>query len=71
MNLVKSFSMEREKYQLRYANMCKKIMGSQDRSLIGAMHEMSYVLINVFGLTDDEVSQVEKNGGFTDKELYN
>lgn len=31
--------------------------------------EMSYVLIEVFGLTGKQVEEVERNNGFTDEDM--
>lgn len=34
-----------------------------------SLMEMSYVLIEVFGLTSKQVEEVEKNGGLTDADI--
>ena len=33
------------------------------------MLEASYVLINIFGLTEEQVKEVERNQGFIDNDL--
>ena len=35
----------------------------------GALLEMSYVLILVFGLTDKQVKEIERNDGLTDADI--
>ena len=35
----------------------------------GALLEMSYVLITVFGLTNKQVQEIERNDGFTDADV--
>lgn len=35
----------------------------------GALLEMSYVLIEVFGLTDKQVQEIERNDGLTNADL--
>lgn len=57
-------------YQIRYARMYKKV--KEDKSNTDnhrALLEMSYVLITVFGLTDKQVQEIERNGGLTDQDL--
>lgn len=57
-------------YQVRYANMCKKIKENEfNTANQGAMLEMSYVLINFFGLSRNQIRQVEKNGGLTNEDM--
>ena len=60
----------RSLYQSRYARMCKKAEENKSNAdYHGAMSEMSYVLINVFGLTNKLVLEVEKNGGLTNADI--
>ena len=48
--------------------MCKKAEENKSNAdYHGAMSEMSYVLINVFGLTNKQV--LEKNGGLTNADI--
>lgn len=57
-------------YQIRYAKMCKKV--KEDKSNAdnhGALLEMSYVLITVFGITQKQVQEIERNGGLTDADM--
>lgn len=57
-------------YQSRYAQMCKKVNANESNTdNHGAMLEMSYVLITVFGLTDKQVMEVEKHDGLTDADM--
>lgn len=57
-------------YQIRYARMRKKVKENEfNTDNHGALMEMSYVLIEVFGLTSKQVQEVEKNGGLTDIDI--
>ena len=57
-------------YQNRYAKMCKKIKENEfNTDNHGVLLEMSYVLITVFGLTDKQVQEIERNDGFTDADV--
>lgn len=59
-------------YQLRYAQYLKKYdENNNDMDSHGHAMECSYILINLFGLTDDEVKQLEKNNyaGLLDSDL--
>ena len=57
-------------YQIRYARMCKKVKENEfNTDNHGALMEMSYVLIEVFGLTSKQVDEVERNNGFTDEDM--
>lgn len=57
-------------YQSRYYRNWKKVTESQNYGGTdhGAMLEMSFVLHEVFGLTDKEIEQVERNRGLTDSD---
>lgn len=69
-NIVKEWNNARIRYQNRYYGACKKLKtGETNTDNHGAMLEMSYVLISIFGLSPKEVDEVEKNGGFTNKDL--
>lgn len=53
-------------YQIRYARMYKKVRDNEfNTDNHGSLLEMSYVLIEVFGLTDKQVQEIERNDGFT------
>ena len=57
-------------YQIRYARMYKKVNENEiNTDNHGALLEMSYVLIEVFGLTDKQVQEVERNDGLTNADL--
>lgn len=57
-------------YQIRYARMCRKVKENEfNTDNHRALMEMSYVLIEVFGLTSKQVDEVERNNGFTDEDM--
>lgn len=57
-------------YQIRYARMCKKVKEDESNTdNHGALLEMSYVLITVFGITQKQVQEIERNGGLTDADM--
>lgn len=59
-------------YQIRYSRMCRKVKENEfNTDNHGSLLEMSYVLITVFGLTDKQVQEIERNGGLTDADLEN
>lgn len=59
-------------YQNRYAKMCQKVRENEfNTDNHGALLEMSYVLHEVFGLTDKQVEEVERNGGLTNADIEN
>lgn len=68
-NLVNAWTTERINYQERYADLfLKNKRYPEDQECKGAMHEARYVLISIFGLTEKQVSEVEKNLGITDSD---
>lgn len=71
MKIVEVWKKQRLEYQQRYAKNCKRFNESQSEYDRGHLLESSWVLIEVFGLTCKEVDEVEKNGGFTNKDLEN
>ena len=57
-------------YQIRYARMYKKVKENEiNTDNHGALLEMSYVLITIFGLTKKQVKQVERNDELTDEDI--
>lgn len=57
-------------YQIRYARMYKKVKENEiNTNNHGALLEMSYVLITVFGLTDKQVQEIERNDGLTNVDI--
>lgn len=69
MNAIqKEWEKMRIAYQIRYARKCKKAKEGESNT-DGALLEMSYVLIEVFGLTDKQVQEVERNNGLTNADL--
>lgn len=69
-NIKDIWEKERIAYQFRYARACKRFKETNSESDRGAMLEMSYVLHTVFGLSDKQVDEVEKNNGLTNKDIY-
>lgn len=68
--IVDEWNDARIRYQNRYYGACKKLKtGETNTDNHGAMLEMSYVLISIFGLSPKEVEEVEENGGLTNKDL--
>ena len=61
MNLFHKMEECRLKYQARYASYLRKYTETGDMDAHGHAMECSYVLIEIFGLTDEEVRQLEKN----------
>lgn len=62
----------RIEYQKRYAKHAKQVKENQNnQTALGQLLESSYVLINVFGLSDKEVVELEANNycGLTDRDL--
>ncbi len=76
-NIKDIWEVERLKYQQRYVESYEKFKESQEKEFTefsqgqykGAMLEMSWVLINVFGLSGEQVNEVERNRGFTDEDI--
>lgn len=56
-------------YQCRYAKIYKKAKDEFNTDDHGMLIEMSYVLINVFGITSKQVEEIEKNDGLTNEDL--
>ena len=63
-------------YQKRYAKDCEELKESLERDTEfykgqhkGALLEMSWVLIGIFGLTGKQVDEVERNNGFTNADI--
>lgn len=57
-------------YQIRYARMYKRVKKNETNTdNHGALLEMSYVLITVFGLTKKQVLEIERNDGLTNADI--
>ena len=57
-------------YQIRYARMYKKVRDNEfNTDNHGALLEMSYVLIEVFGLTNKQVQEIKRNDGLTNADI--
>ncbi len=64
--ILDTWNKERIKYQIRYAKSCIEYhKDPENLDNKGHMHEQSWVLINVFGLSSKQVEEVEREGGFT------
>lgn len=76
-NIKDIWGTERLKYQQRYYESYKRFQMSMEKDFTefskgqykGAMLERSWVLINIFGLSKEQVEEVERNKGFTDEDL--
>ena len=62
--IFRVFNKMRLKYQLRYA---RQYATSNNNDVL---NEMSFVLINVFGLTSRQVIEIERNGGLTNDDIF-
>lgn len=62
--IFKIWDEKRIKYQLRYAMQYAK--GDNN----DVLNEMSFVLVNIFGLTARQIIELERNGGFTNDDLH-
>lgn len=67
---------QRLEYQSRYSKCCEKYKDNMNHknhniaeSYKGAMNEMSWVLITIFGLTSKQTEEVERNKGLTNADL--
>lgn len=78
MNEIKfAWEKTRIEYQKRYYAHLKSLEekennGSNKASVEysrGHLLEASYAIINIFGLTDKEIRELEKNGGFTNDDI--
>ena len=57
-------------YQIRYARMYKRVKKNETNTdNHGALLEMSYVLVTVFGLTKKQVLEIERNDGLTNADI--
>ena len=69
-NILKTWNEERIKYKIRYAKSCIKYhKDPENLDNKGHMHEQSWVLINVFGLSSKQEEEVEKEGCSTTEDI--
>ena len=62
-NILRSWNMERIEYQRRYSKLHKdSVKNPEDRYSLGQMHELKYILVSFFGLTEDELEEIQKDG---------
>ena len=52
-NILRSWNMERIEYQRRYSKLHKdSVKNPEDRYILGQIHELKYILVSFFGLTE-------------------
>ena len=62
-NILRSWNMERIEYQRRYSKLHKdSVKNPEDRYILGQIHELKYILVSFFGLTEDELEEIQKDG---------
>lgn len=62
-NILRSWNMERIEYQRRYSKLHKdSVKNPEDRYILGQIHELKYILVSFFGLTEDELGEIQKDG---------
>lgn len=71
-----AWTQQRLEYQSRYSKCCEKYKDNANHknhsiaeSYKGAMNEMSWVLITIFGLTSKQTEEVKRNKGLTNADL--
>lgn len=71
MGITELWKNERIRYQQRYVRYLRRWNKTHNEDDRGHFLECSYVLINIFGLTADQVNELEQNDydGFTKKDL--
>lgn len=63
-NIVSAWHQTRLHFQKRYAEFSRKVQSNpKDLDAIGHLHECSYVLIHIFGLSPAQVTELERFGG--------
>ena len=68
--IVEAWNKQKILYQLRYSEFYRKYqLDPENREVVGHLHEASYVLINIFGLTGKQVEEIEKNKGLTNRDI--
>ena len=61
-NILRSWNMERIEYQRRYSKLHKdSVKNPEDRYILGQIHELKYILVSFFGLTEDELEDEENS----------
>ena len=61
-NITKAWQDARICYQQRYVSYARKYKENElDKDSLGHLHECSYVLIEIFGLTPKQVEELEEN----------
>lgn len=61
-SIVNAWDQARLEYQNRYVNFFRKYREQEDnQDVLGHLHECSYVLIHIFGLSAGQVTELERN----------
>lgn len=72
--VLNAWEKSRIKYQQRYATYISRYVnsGEKDMDAHGHAMECSYILINLFGLTDSEMRQLESDNyaGLLNRDIY-
>lgn len=69
-NITETWENERRVYQQRYVMWLKRWHDYHRQDDRGHVHECSYVLINIFGLTEKQIKELEQNySGLTNDDL--
>lgn len=70
MSISEVWIQEKIKYQQRYIQYLKKCEAGESEYLRGHLNECSYVLRNIFGLSNQQMREIEHNySGFTNEDI--
>ena len=60
--VINAWDQSRTEYQKRYADFARKHKENEDnKDVLGHLHECSYVLIHIFGLSAKQVTELENH----------
>ena len=60
--ILNAWEQARLEYQKRYVSFARKHREHEDnKDVLGHLHECSYVLIHIFGLSADQVTELERD----------
>lgn len=48
--------------QLKILGHDESVKNPEDRYILGQIHELKYILVSFFGLTEDELEEIQKDG---------
>ena len=69
-NIVEAWENMRMVYQQRYVKYLKEYHTTESEYAKGHLNECSHILINVFGLTDKQVHEIERDySGLTNADI--